>query len=111
MFDDGLLGKIRELFQRRNALVHAAPSYVEPAEQFRLVEDEDEPESGLRLEKTADTIPQLISSGVSSTDVDQAVEFYETAVTFLDLLRLAPPALPDPNRGRAAKRKMATKPR
>lgn len=95
VFENALLQAIRELFERRNALVHAAPSYSEASDQFQIVEDESQEGPQLRLEKTTDTFPSLISAGPSSVDVDQAFAFYEAAVTFLDLLRLAPPSQPE----------------
>jgi hypothetical protein len=91
---DPLVGKIRELFNRRNELVHAQPLYADVLDirDDVLEELEREPDRTRKVSaQDFEKLPSLVGGGgLSSEDIGRAFEYYEAAASFLDLLRLGP---------------------
>ncbi|RLC69192.1 MAG: hypothetical protein DRI26_09450 [Chloroflexi bacterium] len=86
--DKVLLGRVRELFNYRNRLLHSSPEYIEPLGLPDLDFEEFPSEID---EKDLIRRPQLSMRGVSSDEIEAAFEHYQTALDFLSKLTVLRP--------------------
>jgi hypothetical protein len=90
--DKALLGRVRELFEYRNDLLHSAPLYAEPWGPLDMEEHQIGEEGWIEVKGAFIRYPQLISRGFSTAEVEMAFEHYQTAVDFLSKLTVYGPA-------------------
>ena len=84
--DNALLRRVTALFAYRNSMLHASPEYIEP---LGLPDLEELPsEIG---EEDLVRYPQLSSRGISSSEVEEAFQHYQTALDFLGTLTVYGP--------------------
>ncbi len=104
--EESLTRKIRELFNRRNELVHALPRY---SEAYYVVDWPEEPAAPSGTRMARERGPKYLAGpsafakkpvlttfcGPSSDDLEKAFEYYDAAVELLDRLPLSLPERQD----------------
>lgn len=89
--DKGLVERVNALFDYRNSVMHSSQKYTEA---LGLPEDLE----GLPREVSDGELiprPQLSGRGIGTHEVDEAYQHYQTALDFLDKLKLYCPKLED----------------